>query len=54
MPALGLVMAILDYGNTLYSGLPHSELNKLQRIHNYAAKTILGRNRIDSAMLAGY
>ena len=35
--ALGLVMAILDYDNSLYFGLSNKELNKFQRLQNYAS-----------------
>ena len=41
----GLVMALLDYGNALNYGLPNKEVTKLQRLQNYTAKTILGRNK---------
>ena len=50
----GLVMAFLNYCNTLYSGLPNKELIKLQRLQNYATITILGRNRYNSSTLARY
>ena len=36
--ASGLVMALLDYGSTLYYRLPNKEVTKLQRLQNYAAK----------------
>ena len=52
--ASGLVMAILDYGNTSNFGLLNRELNKLQRFQDYAAKPILGRNRNNSATFATY
>ena len=42
--ASGLVMGLIDYGNTLYYGLSKKEVTKLQRLQNYAAKTILCRN----------
>ena len=48
----GLAMGLLDYGNALYYGLPNIEVTKLQRIRNYASKTILGRNKYDSSTLA--
>ena len=44
-------MALLDYGNALYYALPNKEVTKLQRLQNYAAKTILGRNKYDSSTL---
>ena len=50
--ASGLVMGLLDYGNTLYYGLPNKEVTKLQRLQNYATKTILGRNKYGSSTLA--
>ena len=45
-------MGLLDYGNALYYGLSSKEVTKLQRLQNYAAKTILGRNKYDSSTLA--
>ena len=36
--ASGLVMGLLDYGNSLYYGLPNKEVTKLQRLQNYTAK----------------
>ena len=48
----GLVMGLLDYGNALYYGPPNKEVTKLQRLQNYATKTILDRNRYDSLTLA--
>ena len=50
--ASGQVMGLLDYGNALYYGLPNKEVTKLQRLQNYATKTILGRNKYDSSTLA--
>ena len=44
-------MGSLDYGNTFYYGLPNKEVTKLQRLQNYAAKTIIGRNKYDSSTL---
>eukprot|EP00918_Siedleckia_nematoides_P066160 GHVU01143861.1.p1 GENE.GHVU01143861.1~~GHVU01143861.1.p1 ORF type:complete len:104 (+),score=5.48 GHVU01143861.1:87-398(+) len=35
-----LVISHIDYGNSLYYGLPNTELSRLQRIQNYAAKII--------------
>ena len=52
--AAGLFMAILDYGNVLYSWLTNKELRKFQILQNHAAKTVLGRNRNDSSTLARY
>ena len=52
MESIELVMIILCYGNTLYFHLPNRELNKMLRLQNYAAETILGRKRSDSATSA--
>ena len=46
--ALRLVISHLDYTNALYSGLPTTELNKLQRIQNIAAKIVTGAERHNS------
>ena len=50
---LGLVISHLDYANGVYMGLPDCEISCLQRIQNFAAKTILNKSRIDSACLKG-
>ena len=42
MVALGLVISHLDYANALYSGLPKSEIRKLQRIQSVTAKVVTG------------
>ena len=47
--ALGLVLSHLDYANTLYTGLPQLEINKLQRIQNMAAKVVTKAGRYDSS-----
>ena len=44
----GLVMSHLDYGNSLFFGLPDCNINKLQRVQNAAAKVVLQRRRMDS------
>ena len=44
-------MGLLDYGNALYYELPNKEVTKLQRLQNYATKTILDRNKYDSSTL---
>ena len=48
----GLVVGLLDYSNALYYGLPNKVVTKLQRLQNYATRTILGRNKYDSLTLA--
>ena len=50
--ASGLVMAMLDYDNAPHNGLPKEEITKLQRLQNYATKTILGRKKYDNSTLA--
>ena len=47
--ALGLVISHLDYANALYSGLPKTEVRKLQRIQNMAAKIFTGAEEYDSS-----
>ena len=49
---LGLVISHLDYGNSLYVGLPEVDISKLQRIQNMAAKLVLQRGRHDSSSRA--
>ena len=43
-----LVMSHLDYGNSLFFGLPDCNINKLQRVQNAAAKVVLQSRRMDS------
>ena len=50
--ALGLVISHLDYANALYAGLPDTEVKKLQRIQNMAAKIITGARKYDSSTSA--
>ena len=44
-----MVISHLDYCNSLYYGLPDTELSRLQRIQNLAAKVILCRSPDDSS-----
>jgi hypothetical protein len=46
---LGLVISHLDYCNALFIGLPKQEIMKLQRVQNFAAKTVLNKSKMDSA-----
>ena len=39
----GLVMSHLDYGNSLFFGLPDCDIKQLQRVQNAAAKVVLQR-----------
>ena len=49
---LGLVISHLDYANALYINLPSTEINKLQRIQNFAAKLITNKGKFESASSA--
>ena len=44
-----LVISHLDFCNELYIGLPEKDIACLQRVQNFAAKTILKRAKYDSA-----
>ena len=46
---LGLVMSYMDYVNSAFIGLPASDINKMQRVQNAAAKFVLNLKRIDSS-----
>ena len=46
---LGLVISHLDYVNSAFIGLPASDINKMQRVQNAAAKFVLGLKRMDSS-----
>ena len=52
MFALGLVISHLDFANTLYSGLPKSEIRKLQRIQSMAEKVATRVTKFDSSTAA--
>ena len=47
-----LVITPMDYANSVLFGIPDTELNRLQRIQNMAAKLVLGRNKFESATAA--
>ena len=47
--AIRFVISHLGYANVLYSGLPNTEVSKLQRIQNITAKTITGARKYDSS-----
>ena len=49
-----LVISHLDYGNTLFIGLPDCGLDKLQQIHNIAVKLVCGSGRLESLSEAMY
>ena len=40
---LGLVISHIDYCNSLFVGLPETDISKLQRIQNVGAKLVLNK-----------
>ena len=48
-PILGLVMSHLDYVNSAFISLPASDINKMQRVQNAAARFVLHLKRMDSS-----
>ena len=46
---LGLVISHIDYCNSLFAGLPETDISKLQRIQNVGAKLVLNKPRSYSA-----
>ena len=44
-----LVMSHLDYMNAVLRNLPQTEIKKLQRIENMAAKVVLCKNKYESS-----
>ena len=47
--AVSFMLTRLDYCNSLLAGLPDNKLNKLKRIQNHAARTVLRKPRHVSA-----
>ena len=45
---MGLVMSHLDYANAIFVGLQETDIDKLQCVHNMAAKLILNKDKEDS------
>ena len=44
----GMVLVQMDYTNAIYSGLPESNIRKLQWVQNIVAKVILDKSKYDS------
>ena len=42
-------MSHLDYVNSAFIGLPASDINKMQRVQNAAAKFVLNLKRMESS-----
>ena len=45
-------MSHLDYVNSAFIGLPASDINKMQRVQNAAAKLVLNLKRMDISTVA--
>ena len=41
--AMVTLISCLEYCNSIYGGLPETDLQKLQRVQNITAKTVLGK-----------
>ena len=52
LAVLNMVITHLDYANSLLFGLPASDIKRLQRVQNMAAKLVLRRRKYDSATAA--
>ena len=44
----GLVLSHIDYSNALLTGIPLTDLNKLQRVQNFAARVVKGLKKHQS------
>ena len=44
----GLVLSHIDYANALFTGLPKCDIDKLQRVQNFAARIVKGLNKYTS------
>ena len=50
--AMGTIISHVDYCNGIYSGLPETDLNKLQRVQNITAKIVLARESLQTQLTA--
>ena len=52
---LSTVVSHLDYCNSILAGLPNSEIKRMQRVQNIAAKLVLGKSKFPQlfGMFAG-
>ena len=46
---LSTVVSHLDYCNSILAGLPNSEISRMQRLQNIAAKLVLGKSKFHSS-----
>ena len=46
---LSTVVSHLDYCNSILAGLPNSEISRMQRVQNIAAKLVLGKSKFHSS-----
>ena len=49
---LGTVISHLDYANAIFIGLPDTQIRKLQRVQNFAAKLVLQADKYSSSTTA--
>ncbi|KAK6184551.1 hypothetical protein SNE40_007001 [Patella caerulea] len=49
---LGTVISHLDYANAIFIGLPDTQIRKLQRVQNFAAKLVLQMDKYSSSTTA--
>ena len=47
---LSTVVSHLDYCNSILAGLPNSEIKRMQRVQNIAAKLVLGKSKFHSSL----
>ena len=45
----GLVLVHLDYSNAILSGIPKTDIRRMQHVQNFADKVVLGKKKSDSS-----